>query len=472
MTSTVPAPTPGVAPETLPLSRQIAYAVGQFGWSILINIVGLMLVYYYLPPENAGLPIVISQVTFLAVLNIIVLVAASGRLVDAITDPLIASWSDRSTNPRGRRIPFMFLGAFPAALFLVLMFIPPQGEISTLNVIWLIVMQILFFASITLYVTPFFARLPELGHTADQRLNLSTYISITYALGLIVANFTPALADAVGSGFGVDDRQRAFQVAIAILAGLALLLMLVPVFTIPERRYSIGQPSTVPLGAALRSTFRNPYFRYYVVADFTYFMAITIILAGLLFYVTVLLGLDDALVGQLTAIMVIVSFLFYPAVNLLAKRVGKRLLVVFALFFASVTFLGVFFLGRFPLDNTVQAYLVVLFFAVPLAFLGVLPNAVLADIAEHDGLKSGQRKEGMFFAARTLMQKFGQTFGILVFAALTTFGRDPGDDLGIRLSGVIGFVLCLLAGIVFLRYSERQVLEETATMERRAGGKE
>ena len=107
-----------------------------------------------------------------------------------------------------------------------------------------------------------------------------------------------------------------------------------------------------------------------------------------------------------------------------------------------------------------QAYGVIIFYAVPLAFLGVLPNAVLGDIAEHDARATGQAQEGMFFAARTLMQKLGQTLGIVVFAGLTTFGRNPGDDLGIRLSGVAGFALCLLAGIVFIRYGERKLLAE------------
>lgn len=100
-------------------------------------------------------------------------------------------------------------------------------------------------------------------------------------------------------------------------------------------------------------------------------------------------------------------------------------------------------------------------YAFPLAFLGVLPNAVLADIAGHDALKTREKKEGMYFAARTLLQKFGQTFGILVFAMLTTFGVDPGQDLGIRLSGLAGFGLCFLAGVVFTRYKERELLRET-----------
>ena len=41
---------------SLPPAKQLAYAVGQLGWSTLINIIGLELVYVYLPPSNAGLP--------------------------------------------------------------------------------------------------------------------------------------------------------------------------------------------------------------------------------------------------------------------------------------------------------------------------------------------------------------------------------------------------------------------------------
>ena len=94
---------------------------------------------------------------------------------------------------------------------------------------------------------------------------------------------------------------------------------------------------------------------------------------------------------------------------------------------------------------------------MPLAFLGVLPNAVLADIAEFDATETGEPREGMFFASRTLMQKFGQTFGVMSFAMLTSLGRDVGDDLGIRLSGVVGFALCAVAAVVFARYDEATV---------------
>ena len=446
----------------LPLSKQIYYAIGQLGWATLSNIIGLQLVFFYIPPAEAGLPTFITQATFLLVLNAIVLIAASGRVLDAITDPLIASWSDRSTSPHGKRMSFMRLGAIPAALFCFLMFVPLSSQQSTLNIVWLVIVQALFYVALTVYVTPYFALLPELSRNANDRLNLSTWISVTFALGIILAAQVPAIAAALP--FGSDVRN--IQGAIGILCVFAAIFMLVPVFMIDEQTYSASEPSEIPMGDALRQTFANPHFRYYVVADFSYFTAITIIQTGLLFYITVLLLQDAALVALLLAMTVILSFVFYPAVNVLAKRVGKKILVVGSFFVMSSVFALVFFLGdALPLPFQTQAYVVVLVYAVPLAFLGVLPNAILADIARHDALETQKPKEGMYFAARTLAQKFGQTFGVLIFAMLTTFGKDVGDDWGIRLSGVIGFVLCFAAGVIFLRYQESHVMGEIERLE-------
>ena len=451
--------------RSLPLGKQIGYAIGQLGWSILINVVGIELVYFYLPPSNSGISYRITQVAFLGVLSAITLIAASGRLLDAFIDPAVASFSDRSRHRKGRRIPFMAAGALPAAVFLVLMFVPPVQSESNWNIVWLIVAQMLFYAAFSVYVTPYFALLPELGHNANERLNLSTWISITYALGIVVAAQTPAAADLLQTSLHLAERATAVQYAVGAMSVLALILMLVPVFTIDEKEYCAAEPSTVPPIDALKATFANRNFDYYVVAEFSYFMGLTIITTGLLYFVTVLLGQQEALVGSLLAAMVVVSFVIYPVVNILARKVGKKILVVISFLAMSVVFSGIFFLGRFPIPGGTQAYLLVLLYSLPLAFLGVLPNAILADIAEHDALKTGQSKEGMFFAANTLSQKFGQTFGILVFAGLTVLGKDPGHDLGVRLSGLAGFALCLIAGLVFLRYDEKRLLEETTAMQ-------
>ncbi|MBT8199851.1 MAG: MFS transporter, partial [Acidimicrobiia bacterium] len=221
---------------------------------------------------------------------------------------------------------------------------------------------------------------------------------------------------------------------------------------------------TTPVWEALKAAFSMSDFRRFVFSDFAYFTGLTIAQTGLLFYVTVLLEEDEALVGTLLAVMVIVSFLFYPAVNLLAKRLGKKPLTIAAFVWMSIVMLGVIGLGRVGLAPTAQAFGLILLLSVPIAFLGVLPFAILSDIADYDARQSGESREGTFVAARTFMQKAGQTTGILLFAILTTLGRDVGDDLGIRLSGIVGFVLLLGAAVLLTGY-RADVIEEGSIIE-------
>lgn len=447
--------------QSLSQGRKIAYAIGQFGWSTLVNIIGLQLVYFYIPPKDSGIKIFITQITFLAVLNVITIISSLGRLWDAITDPVIANLSDRWKGKNGRRVPFLRIGAIFTGIFCLLMFMPVIPKESFFNIIWLFIMQMLFYLFLTIYVTPFFALLPELGHNSNERLILSTYISITYALGIMFAGQTNLIANLISSIFKITDKALSLQIAIAFLCFISMILMFIPVIFIDEKKYCKSVPSDIPLFKAIKKTFKNREFIFYVIADFSYFMGLTIIMTGLLYYITVLLQLPDSLMGILLPLMVILSFVCYPLVTLLAKIFGKKIFVVLAFLWMSIIFFAIFFLGKMPLSEKIQAYLLIIFYSIPLSFLGILPNAILADIAEYDAKVTGIRQEGMFFAARTLMQKFGQTFGIFVFAMLTTFGKDIGNDLGIRLSGIVGFVLCLVAGISFLGYNEKKVLKES-----------
>ncbi len=151
-------------PERIPLPKIIAYAVGVFGWSISINIISVMLIYLYLPPSNAGMVNLVPQIVFFGVINIIALVTASGRLFDAVIDPAIAAWSDRSRHPRGRRIPMMALAVVPMALFAMAMFFPPFHSENRLNLVWLAVFQLGYYFFFGMYVIPSNALLAELGH--------------------------------------------------------------------------------------------------------------------------------------------------------------------------------------------------------------------------------------------------------------------------------------------------------------------
>ena len=101
-----------------------------------------------------------------------------------------------------------------------------------------------------------------------------------------------------------------------------------------------------------------------------------------------------------------------------------------------------------------KIYSLIILAAIPLASLNILPNAILAEIIEKDTLDTNTNKEGIYFAVRYFFVKIAQTFGIALFAMFLLYGKDVGNDFGIRLTGILGFVLCLLAAIIFTRFKE------------------
>jgi GPH family glycoside/pentoside/hexuronide:cation symporter len=164
--------------EKLPLSKQIAYALGQFGWSLLSGLVGTYLIFYYIPTDISGIPVSIPQVSFFGFLTIIGLIMMLGRFFDAITDPWIATLSDRSKSKKGRRISFMQKSALPFALFTVLVFYHPTAGVSWINAIVLTINLLLFYLFLTMYVTPFFALMSELGLVFGFRSGFSSAITV------------------------------------------------------------------------------------------------------------------------------------------------------------------------------------------------------------------------------------------------------------------------------------------------------
>ncbi|MDB5123868.1 MAG: yicJ [Mucilaginibacter sp.] len=438
----------------LPLKKQIAYACGMIGWSIMTNIIIVMLPYFYLPPSSAGLMPLVPQLLLFGVLNIMSVIAASGRLIDALYDPFIASMSDKSRHKQGRRIPFMKWAILPAVIFCGLTFCPLVKAESIANAIWLTVMLVLFFMGITTYVIPYNALLPELTDTPAERVKLSSLQQVGFVIGIIIGALVNNFADLVQHFFEITTRDAAVQITIWGLAAFSGLVMLIPVLAIDEKKYTVSKPSHLPIFQAVRKTFSQRNFKYYLISDFSFYIALSIISSGLLFFVTVLLRLPESLGGLLMLTMVVVSLLFYPLINYLSKKIGKKPIVLFSFALLSIVFVAIYFLGRFPLSPRVQVFSLVLCAAFPLASLGILPNAILAEIAEKDAAETGENREGMFFAVKYLFVKLGQTLGIALFAFLTVYGKDPGHDYGLRLNGLCGFALCLIAFGFFTRFRD------------------
>jgi len=186
---------------------------------------------------------------------------------------------------------------------------------------------------------------------------------------------------------------------------------------------------------------------------------VTMFQSSLLYYITVLLKLPDTMFGTLLILLGVGSFIFYIPVNLLAKRVGKKSLLLGAFVMFVLVYIAGSFMGMMPISTTLQAYLLVALASIPMAVFGILPNAVIADIAEYDAKRTGVRREGMFFGTRTFMSKIGQMLSMLILSALLLYEVNGSNELGIRLTAVFAAVFCLVGMITLFFYNEKKILE-------------
>ncbi len=452
------------------------FAIGQFGWSLLSGVISTWLVHLYTGVHAAGdtngiFGQFITQTPIIASITLFGLITAVGRIFDAVTDPLVASWSDRAAFKGGRRIPFMRAAAIPFAVITVAVFVLPQTASVGANNTMMFVLLMLFYLLMTIYCTPYNALIAELGDTQQHRINVSTFISFTYIAGFSLATLVPSLAGFL-QGFA-GSQENSLRIAIGIMCAIAAIAMMIPALAIKERDYIEAKPVKSPVFSSLVKTYKNRQFRRFVYADVIYFFAVTLFQTGLADFETRLMLIPSDNTFLLTVIMTVVSLILYPLINRLAPKVGKKRIIVVGFFAYAVVFLLTTVCGT----GMIWGVIVAVCAGIPMAILGILPQACVADVSELNTLETGEDRSGMFFAARTFAMKLGQALSMLVYTSITaaavTIVRAHTDSAGVetlsaelqreiqgpyRTAAAVATAACLVGAIIFLFYNEKEIM--------------
>lgn len=437
--------------EGLSRSRQWGYVLGTAGWTLVDRIIVGFLIFFYLPPENVGLPTRIDERVFWGV-TAFGLIMLLGRIVDSIADPMVAAWSDQTRKPMGRRRVFLAWGALPVAGMTAVLFFPPTSDASFQNMLFLAATLALFFFAFTIYVAPYLALIPELARTQTDRIHLTTQQAFATLLGAMVAMIAiPVMVTAFGGG------ATGYQYSILIACMAAAVFMLLPVFAVDEKRFTTQSPGN-PTGLleSLRLTLSNRPFLLYLGGNIGFWFAFNLISSEALYFTTVLMGVEEAFQGIALSATFGVAALFFVIWNVTARRIGKRR----AMLWAGVSFVIACLSFVFVRDKTtgVLAFSLV---GIPVGALLVIPNAMLSDCSDFDAERTGSRREAMFFGVQGFFLKVNLGLSTAILAALlAAFGKDVGNDLGIRLGGPVAAIFVLLGMWCFWRYPEEKVLSE------------
>ena len=219
---------------------------------------------------------------------------------------------------------------------------------------------------------------------------------------------------------------------------------------------------------SLAKTFQNKEFVKFAASDIAYWIGLTLFQTGLPFFVKVSMELDASWAMYLLGGMTVLSACFYPIVSKLVAKFGKKKLVITGFLGLALAYVVTALIGILPgFKGIVPGILIVAISAFPMALLGIIPQAIVADVAEQDAIVTGEKREGMFFAARTFAMKMGQSVAMLVFTSLAVLGTTQdlksndltASPIGLRIVAIVAICFCVLGAVILAAYDEKKVMK-------------
>ncbi|MCU0558733.1 MAG: glycoside-pentoside-hexuronide (GPH):cation symporter [Desulfobacterales bacterium] len=443
----------------VPALKKLAYAAPAFA----LAVVGIP-IYVYLPKFYTD--VVGVEIASLGA------ILASVRIFDALTDPAMGYLSDRTASRFGRRRPYIAVGALFVALFIYLLFTPPQAS-PLFETIYFGVCIYALFLFWTVVTVPYESLGPEITFDYNERNALFGLRDGLLIAGTLAAAASPA---AVQAAFGLSadpagERAKFFWIGVIyapLVVGTAWWC------TAAVRERPAAEVRSAGLWRGLRLVLRNRPFMILLSAYTISAIGSNLPATLILFYVEHVLESPHA--DAFLLLYFATGIVFLPGWVVLARRIGKKTAWLLSIAINTGAFVGVFFLG--PGDAAVYGVLVFLS-GIGLGATLALPSSIQADVIDYDELLTGERREGRYIGLWSIAKKLAAAVGVGV--GLSTLGlagyvpnaAQPQEVLlALRILYALAPSVCNLAALVIALFYpitapvHAQILEAVARRKR------
>lgn len=447
----------------LPKNKVVRYFTCDIAKGLFNGMIGNYLLYFYQPTAKSGLPFLLPDNKLLGYITIIALITGLSKVIDAITDPLVASFSDKCTHPKGRRMPFMRVAAIPYALCVLMVFFAPFPSESIGNAIWVGFFLIAYYIFYTMFFIPQRALIPEVIPDSNERVGYYA-ISTVFFMGSSAFMYTATLFVSWLKSAGISPLWS-WRIVFLIFAIIGVICLLVSAFAFDEKTYIKNtKPPQDSLLKSFKVVFSNKQFVIFTLGDLCNYIAMAFFQSTMIYYITVLINIPEAQSFIVMIAAIATAICFFPFIVKISRKANKKtpLLVgswIFAAVFCAIFFgdsIAKLFVGKELVLGIIMGICV----AYPFASINILPQAVVSDIIQADCLLNGTNREGIFSAVKTFMEKIASAIALIIVSSLLAVGAKEGEKvglMGVKLTGIFAGFFSILSAVFFMFYNDKQI---------------
>lgn len=385
------------------------------------------------------------------------------RFLDAILDPIMGRISDNTHSRWGRRKPYIVCGAIIQALFFGTIWMVPPTWSHTAIAAYLIGTMMCFYIGYTIYAVPYSSLGYEMTPDYGERTNVWSFATFFNKLGELSYSWIFYVASlAVFGSVMMGVKIVGWVTAIVILGVMGVI----PGLFVKERYFKKAvKQEKVHIWPALKAAVSNRAFM--LLIGLTALQIAAGMLASNLDFYLIVYYMFDGNVHQgaewkalLSSSYAILGIIWIFPITWLAKRYGKHttLAITFGLVLVGAA-------GKWYLYTPGHPWKI-LFDCVLCGPVWVaiytLSRSMLADVCDDDELRHGFRREGVFSAMYSWVEKTGYSFaflGAMVTLKLTGFNaanasgiQTPDTILSMRLVLTVSTAAWAILALIILYY--------------------